>query len=265
MMTPWITRAWYVFVAASVVLACVHAMVGARSISRRYRLAWTQPEVLALPASPPAWLSPFTGFCGALLCVLAILLIVPGSPFWRPDALAGPALLVAGTASSAAIFRSLQGAWSSALAILGSLLLSAGACGLTRSVLYASTGGIAHLHAIAVALAIMSALWAWLDGVWLQQIDSGHAWTVAGRLLGFTSWFSFANAGAAVVIQWTTALLDQPGAGMNVWLALCVHAVLAGALVFCVRRWWGVGFLFLLMACLAGMLVLIAGRLSTMS
>jgi len=264
-MTPWITGAWYVFVAASVALAGVHAVVGARTISRRYRLAWTQPDGLASPAFPPAWLSPFTSFCGVLLCVLAILLIVPGSPFWRPDALAGPALFVAGTASSVAIFRSLQGAWSGALAISGSLLLSAGACGLTRSVLFASTGWFAHLHAIAVALAIMSGLWAWLDGVWLQQLDSGRAWTIAGRLLDFTSWFSFANAGAGVVIQWTTTLLEQPGARMNVWLALCVHAVLAGALVLCVRRWWGVGFLFLLMACLAGMLVLIAGRLSTMS
>ncbi|NLX14465.1 MAG: DUF4175 domain-containing protein [Phycisphaerales bacterium] len=34
-----------------------------------------------------------------------------------------------------------------------------------------------------LGLAIMTAFWHWLGGVWEQQLDSGQAWTTAGRLI----------------------------------------------------------------------------------
>jgi len=258
MITPWITGAWSALAAAGVLLCGINLISGARLVGGRYRLAWTDPDRLAHPPIRRAWIQPLSTCLSALLALLVILLMFPPSPLWRPEPFAGPVIALLGFVASGVVFRGLQRQWCGRQAMLASILLSAGICGFTRTLLGGATGGRAHLWALAVGLAIATLLWAWLTRVWQQQLDGGVAWTVAGRLIPFNRVFALGNALSAVVVIWLLALSRSPITRSGVIVGLAVHAVVLLAIAVCLRRWWGAGTVILLLAAFASALTMIS-------
>lgn len=261
MMTPWIVAAWAVFASAAVALCTMHIAAGARMMNRRYRLAWTEPAQLLDPPKPHPTVVQLTTVLTIALSVLALVLLAPASPFWRPGPLAALMLALGGFASAGVVFRSLQRHWSPCHAMLASALISAGICGLARCTIPFATSERAHVQALVVGLAIAGALWCWLAGVWMQQLDGGSPWTVAGRLIPFSRPFALANAGLGVVGAWAIALDDKPATGGSLFVSLTAHAVLLAAIALCLRRWRGADFTGLLLATIASALVLTSRQL----
>ncbi len=231
------------FITLAVVVAAIVARSGAARITQRYRLAWTDPDALALPAS---WSAATLRICTVLAalqlaCGLAILWAGVTEP--APIRLTSGALLAGGLASAAAMFFQAGRRFApSTVAVAVGLLALAIAGGLLLVLAGGmSAGPLRRLSCLLIALAVQVWFWAWIAGVWEQQLDRGAAWTTAGRLLAWTPRVALILALLALMASGgllyllTAGYGGAPGHGA-VW-AIGGHVILLAGLGRALRTW----------------------------
>ena len=148
-------------------------------LAYRHRRARAWPDALEdLTAPPPPWPG-FHYSVGIIGVGILVLTCVHIATIW-----ATASAFLAGGALLAMVGRR----WDESLADLGVGLVSIGIASLPLVVLGSSEVPtwlwFANLfNALVVGLAVATALWHWLAGVWDQQLDDGRPWTTAGRLI----------------------------------------------------------------------------------
>jgi hypothetical protein len=225
----------------AVVVCVAVAYGGAQRISRRYRLAWTNPDALAGLAN---WSPSTTGACSILAfvqlvsgCILFPLLVVD-----QGSALLGAvALAVGSTGSAVALFFQTGRRFSGVAAASAVGLLALGLTGFVTVVLV-STGHdpITRIACALLALATQVWLWAWLAGVWNQQLDNGIPWTTAGQLIAWTPRFALGCAVVAICLAATVLVLVLRQAGTPPLPTSAVVSLIVGHVVLlagAIRAW----------------------------
>ncbi len=178
----------------------------------RWRAVRRDPEVLL--RAPDRWPG-MRGGVGAV-CMLLILLIclqITAPPAHSLVGIRVGALIASacGFAAGASCFALIGRRWSMNLAdvALGLTTLAAAALAVGLAPGVQNRLGIGFpvvFNAFMIAMAVMCWLWAWLGGVWRQQLDNGRAWTSAGRLILPCERFAFLAGCLAVLVGFLMAI-----------------------------------------------------------
>ncbi|GMV97981.1 MAG: hypothetical protein HRF43_10800 [Phycisphaerae bacterium] len=226
-----VATAWSsLFLIGSAGLVVIFTAAGGMLESRRRARAWPG-ELWKLAEPLPAW----PGFRYSAGVVGVLVLILGCVHLARP--MTPAAALAAGAAMLALAHRR----WEENLADVGLGLLTLGVASLVA--LWRPTPRsesdffVEVFNRVLVGLALMTAFWHWLSGVWLQQLDGGRAWTTAGRLLRPARRVGFLAGAAGLLVSMHLAI----------WPLLPYSAPVHSA-----WQWsWGMGGNILLIAALA--------------
>ena len=192
--------------------------------------------------------------------VLALGFIFPFVPTWRSGWGVTFSLFVCGIATSSTVFLHLRRAWSGGRAWIAGALLTVGFLGLTRLPLGSNANPLAHCLALMFACVIAGALWAWLAGVWDQQLDGGVAWTVAGRLIPFCRGFAAGNYVVALAAAVSVAMRAYWARDFAISKSLLIAGIIAHLMLMSGtlrgwRRFRSVEFGVLLIAALVSLVI----------
>ncbi len=225
--TPWAVP---FIVTGSLLLAGFSLGEGFRRHQRRVR-AW--PDALAhLTRESSIWPGFYysVGIIAVAILLLGCMHIV--SP-WTP-----PACLIAGIAILTMVTRR----WEEGLADVALGLITLSIVSLPMAWLPVPLRPMpqyfAELFNRAIfGLAVMTAVWHWLAGVWEQQLDDGQPWTTTGRLIRNSLRMGYLSAATAVLVSlhlafWprisaVVADLDNSPWRWSLGLAACLLTLLA--------------------------------------
>lgn len=95
--------------------------------------------------------------------------------------------------------------WSASIGEVGLGLATLGVCCISTLFLPERPSALTERYPVVftglvVGFSTSAALWTWLVGVWLQQLDDGAAWTTAGRMIPHAKRFAFVSAALALVV-----------------------------------------------------------------
>ncbi|HQE29607.1 MAG TPA: hypothetical protein PL151_17775, partial [Phycisphaerae bacterium] len=165
------------FVFGTALSLAAFVTIGGLLAHRRRVEAW--PDRLDdLLTPPPAW----PGFHYSA-GILAVTVLVLGCMF-----IVSPLTPVAAFLAGASILVLAARRWNENFADAGLGLITLGVLSLFMLGTPDIRGSKAEYFAAVftralLGLALMTGFWHWLASVWLQQLDGGHAWTTAGRLI----------------------------------------------------------------------------------
>ncbi len=175
---------------------------------RKYVLLRTAPARLMEPDQAWRGFDTSCGAAGFCLILLACWQFVAPTHFATGGFRLQP-LVVAVTClpAAAAMFTLSHRRWRPGLADVAMGLLTCGVAGVALLFLPSRPRELAErfpliLNAIVIALGVLVLFWVWIHGVWEQQLDSGAAWTTAGRLRGLAGRFAFTTALMALAAAW---------------------------------------------------------------
>ncbi len=203
---------------------------------RRRRTAWPdQLENLVAPA--PTW----PGF-GTSVGLVGVLCMVLGCVFITSPLVPFAAMLAGGSMLAMAHRR-----WNENLADSGLGLITLSIASLLMIHLPQPAQAADYFAGVfnraLLGLAIMTAFWHWLAGVWVQQLDQGKAWTTAGRLIRPCRRVGFIVAATGVLVAMHLALwprfswVDTADNTSGRWvLGLTAYALLVATVSGAARR-----------------------------
>lgn len=209
----------------------------AGSIHHRRRVRAWPDKLWRLAETIPEW--PGFRFSAGTMAILVLLL---GCVFVNQPLTGVGAFLMGGSLLILAHRR-----WQESLADAGFALLTLGVvtgCMIGLPASATSEERFAELFNRAIlGLAVMTAFWHWLGGVWVQQLEHDRAWTTAGRLIRVSRRVGFLVGATGVLVGACLAfwplrqyVSDLDNAARRWVWGLLAYGLLVLALLFAARR-----------------------------